>query len=1091
MSLQDRIRLESGLLRRKGGSRKGGITRRTGDRSYAPLSFAQERMWFMDQMSPDVPLYNVAWATRLIGAVDADALERALRRLGERNEVLRTVYEADEGLPRQHILPRPSIPLHRIDLPDGEGIGIRDRDAQATRIIEREALQGFDLTTDPVLRATLIRVAERDHMLLFVAHHIALDGWSRAIFHQELAAQYERELRGDESPMPEASVQYGDFAFWQRSEAQCEMIGSKLAYWRKKLDGLAPTLDLPIQQIDPERSTHEGSEIPFRIAPAVVDRLNTLARKHGATPFMVLATAVNVLLYRYTGETDLAIGTPVAGRTTTESESLVGLFVNTLVLRTDLRDGPSFEQAVERVRAVCLEAYEHQQVPFEQIVAALGKERVIDRPPIVQVMLAYRTFPSVPLQLAETSAEDVEIPMSTSKLDLSFELWNTDQGMCGRLIYATHRFPENKMKALAVHFVSLLEAGCRQPETGIAKLPMLSVEEREQVIYRWNESGTTPAAERLVHRLFERAVQAVPNKPAVICGSERLTYKELDDRANGIAEQLIRIGAQPNTLIGISMERSVDLIAGILGILKSGAAYLPLDAAFPAERLRFMLEDADVGILLSHSSVIDRLPSDGKRVLLVDKDLDNEAGAATKAVGCGTPDPEHLAYVMYTSGSSGNPKGVMVTHRNVVGLLNALQSVVGNGSTRVGTNVITYAFDTSVEEIFSPLCYGGTLHVVPYEITLDGHSLARYLLEHGINTAYVVPDLLGALAESFEQHGGCGSLSCLITGLAPKKQGVLQRLRDLAPDLRILNAYGPTEVTYGATAYEFTTAADPEQDVPIGKPFPGYQTYIVNEAMEPMPIGAVGELLIGGIGVARGYLNRPELTQERFLPNPFGSVSGERVYRTGDLVRYQEDGTIEFLGRSDSQVKVRGHRIELREIELAVEQHPQVASCHVEVFCLSAADVRLAAYVVPVPGEAVEASVLHAFAGSRLPGFMVPAAITLMQSFPLLPTGKIDKRSLPEPVWGLLSSQDLYAPPETELEAALVEIWQELLDVERLGVQDDFFALGGHSLLATRVLNRVEKAFGVRIPIRVLFEQPTIAGIAAYVCDETSTSEGG
>ena len=1085
-SLQDRIRLESGLLQRKSGSRQGGITRREGDRRFAPLSYAQERMWFMDQMLADVPVYNVAWATRLTGAVDADALEAALQRLGERHEVLRTVYEAEDGLLRQHILPQASIPLHRLELPDTE----EKRDAEAKRIIEREAQRRFDLTTDPVLRATLIRMAEQDHILLFVAHHIALDGWSRTIFHQELAEQYASELYGDGPPMPELPIQYGDFAFWQRSETQCELIESELAYWVEKLDGLAPTLDLPIERIDPERPTSEGGEISFRVPPAVVDRLRTLARKHGATPFMILATAVSVLLYRYTGEADLAIGTPVAGRTTTESESLVGLFVNTLVLRADLRDEPSFEQAVERVRAVCLEAYEHQHIPFEQIVAALGRERVIDRPPIVQVMLAYRTFPSTPLYLEGTSAEDVDILMSTSKLDLSFELWDTDQGMSGRLIYATHRFSENKMKSLARHFVSLLESGCRQPRTRIAKLPMLSVEEREQVICRWNESRADPPAEGSVHRLFEQAVQMVPDKAAVICGCHFLTYKELNDRANVIAAHLIGIGAQPNGLIGISMERSVDLIAGILGVLKSGAAYLPLDATFPAERLRFMLEDADVGILLSHSSVIDRLPSDGRRVLLVDRDLDG-ATAATATAEPETPNPEHLAYVMYTSGSSGRPKGVMVTHRNVVGLLNALQSVVGNGADRVGTNVITYAFDTSVDEIFSPLCYGGTLHVVPYEVTLDGHSLARYVLDHDINTAYVVPDLLGSLAESFEQHGGCGSLSCLITGLAPKKQGVLQRFRDLAPDLRILNAYGPTEVTYGATAYEFAQAADPEQDVPIGKPFPDYQVYIVNEAMEPMPIGTIGELLIGGVGVARGYLNRPELTQDRFLPNPFGSAPGERVYRTGDLVRYQEDGTIEFLGRNDSQVKVRGHRIELREIELAIERHPQVASCHVETATLSASDVRLAAYVVPLPGEAVEASALHAFAESELPGFMVPAALTLLEAFPLLPTGKIDTLALPDPVWGLLASQDMYVAPQTELEATLVDIWQELLKVDRIGVKDDFFALGGHSLLATRVLNRIEKAFGIRVPIRVLFEHPTVAGIAAYVRDETDTSKGG
>jgi len=1085
MPLDERIQLEAALLKRCGGKRKGGIPRRTGDRTTAPVSFAQERMWFMDQFSPGVPLYNVTWATRLAGAIDADALEAALLRLGERHEVLRTVYEADDGRPRQRILPQARIPLRRIDLDGGEGNEI----GRVEELLEREARCPFDLSADPILRATLIHLAERDHILLFVGHHIALDGWTRTILHRELAKQYAQCLRGEGALQPEPSIQYADFAAWQRSDAQREAIESELVYWKDKLEGLAPTLDLPIEIIDPDVAPRAGKQIPFRISTVVTEEIRTLARTQGATPFMVLAAAVFALLHRYTGETDFAIGTPVAGRTTTDAEALVGLFVNTLVLRADLAGEPSFEEAVKRVRTVCLEAYEHQEVPFEQIVASLGQERVMDRSPIVQWMLAYRTFPFDPLQLEGAKSEPVTILPSTSDLDLSLEFWDTEQGMCARLIYSTHRFPENRMKALAAHFVSLLVAGCRQPGTKIARLPMLSSEERERILVRWNEAKAPPAEESTVHRLFERAVREHPEKPAVVCGADRLTYTELNEWADRIAARLIRLGACPNELIGISMERSIDLVAGILGILKSGAAYLPLDVTFPVERLRFMMEDARVDIVLSQSGVIERLPIEERRVLLVDKDLPNDGAISPDARESGAPDPEHLAYVMYTSGSAGKPKGVMVTHRNVVGLLNALRPVVGDGSRRVGTSVITYAFDTSVDEIFSPLCYGGTLHVVPYDVTLDGHSLGQYLLDHDITTAYVVPDLLGALAETYEERGGCGALACLITGLAPKKQKLLQRLRDLSPQLRIVNAYGPTEVTYGATAYEFTTASDPEQDVPIGRPFPDYQVYIVNEALEPMPIGAIGELLIGGVGVSRGYLNRPELTRERFIPNPFGDGPEDPVYRTGDLVRCQEDGTIEFLGRNDSQVKIRGHRIELREIELAMERHPHVSSCHVGLFSLSAEDVRLAAYVVPEPEQAVDEPALHSFAESQLPGFMVPAAFTLLERFPLLPTGKIDKRSLPAPVWGRFAAQEDYAPAETELEALLVGIWQEVLRVDRVGIRDDFFALGGHSLLATRVLNRIEKACGIRIPIRELFERPTIAGIAAYLCSAMDPAE--
>ncbi|MFC2106156.1 amino acid adenylation domain-containing protein, partial [Candidatus Bipolaricaulota bacterium] len=593
--------------------------------------------------------------------------------------------------------------------------------------------------------------------------------------------------------------------------------------------------------------------------------------------------------------------------------------------------------------------------------------------------------------------------------------------------------------------------------------------------------------EKTIHRLFERAVAEAPHATAVVCGDDKFAYDELNNRAARVASYLRTLGVHTGGLVGISMHRSTDLIVGLLGILKAGAAYLPLDPHFPLDRLRFMVEDAAIEVLLTQSDLAARLPTDGIQTVRLDEvwpaiaQLD--PAPSIEAL------PDQLAYVIYTSGSTGKPKGVMVSHRNVVGFLNAYRGVVGVDRQRISTNVITYAFDTSVEEIFSPLCYGGTLHVVPYETTLDGCSLARYLLDHDINTAYIVPDLLSSVAEAFEEHGGCGELACLITGLAPKKQRILQRFRDISSTLKILNAYGPTEVTYGATAYEFDSATDPERDVPIGRPFSDYQIYIVNDMLEPVPIGVTGEILIGGVGVSRGYLNRPALTAERFIPNTFSTGATARVYRTGDLGRYQDDGTIEFLGRSDSQVKIRGHRIELREIELTVESHPQVTACHVTTCTLAEGDVRLAAYVARTGDQPGDEVALRKHLQHQLPSFMLPSAFVFLDDLPLLPTGKIDQRALPQPNWERAGLADRVVPPASKTEKKLAEIWKEVLKLERAGIHDSFFELGGHSLLAVRVISQIKNSLGVSVSVAQFFERPTVAELAALI--ESQQQAGG
>ena len=1056
-----------------------------GQSSY-PLSFAQERLWFLEQLHPGGPLYNVPWAVRLVGPLDVDVLQESLDTLIERHAVLRTTYHEKDGIPYQVVSESCSVPFRHIDL---RGSGNSKERLQ--HLLNEEAQRPFDLTTDCMLRAIVVRIGTSEHALLLVAHHIAVDGSSCRVLNRELGLLYETLRAGTEVDLPSLPMEYADYASWERDETRNSNMERELAYWRTKLEGLPPTLDLPTQSSPPIEDPSVGATVPVSIPGTIVARLRQRASELHVMPFMILVAGVMVTLYRYTGETDIAIGIPIEGRTRFDTERLVGMFVNTLVLRCDLSGQPSFAEVVQRVREVCLDAYDHQDVPFGRIVAALSPKRIKDRSPIIQVMLAYDDSSSDSLQFPGLDATPITVETDTSKFDLSFKLSETTEGTVGHLVYSQRMFSEVRMRALASHFVRLLETGVDESEQAIGRMPMLSARERERMIADWN-SSTAPIPEAgTVHGLFERAAAATPEATAVVCGDDSLTYGDLNERASHLAYYLRGLGVQADELVGISMHRSTDLIVGLLGILKAGAAYLPLDPRLPRERVRFMMEDAAVSILLTQSDLEANFATDGLRMVRLDSDWPTiaqlEPMPSTKTR------PENLAYVMYTSGSTGKPKGVMITHRNIAGYLNAFRHVAYTGPQRISTNVFTYTFDVSVEEMFTPLCYGGTLHVVPYEVTLDGRSLAQYVLDHGITTVNTVPDLLPSIAQTFEKYGGRNELACLITGLVPKKQRILQRFRDMSPSLRILNVYGPTETTCASTAYRFEFATNLEQDVPIGRPLANYQVYIVNDVLEPVPIGVTGEILIGGVGVSRGYLNRPDLTAERFIPNPFSTDAVDRVYRTGDLGRYMDDGTIEFLGRTDSQVKIRGHRIELREIELALESHSGITTCHVETNYLEEHDVRLVAYVVWIRDQVGKKNVLRRYLQERLPRYMIPSVFVFLDSLPLLPTGKIDRRALPQPEWSRLSSANRYVSPMSEIERAIAAAWEEVLKIDRVGITDSFFELGGHSLLALRLINRIEVAINVRIPIQILFSHPTIKALSEFVLKrmiaEEETSE--
>jgi len=1069
-TMDDRIAAETALLEQMQ-YRMTAIQPREAKEPTAPMSYAQQRMWFMEELTPDTPVFNVPWATRLIGSVDIPSLEQAIQRAVDRHGILRTVYRDTEGLASQTTLDAVQIPLQVEQVAD---------EALLESALFKEATRTFDLRNDPPLRATLFQVAAEEHVLLLVGHHIAMDGWSRSILSDEIAAHYRDCQMTAPSSLPTLPIQYADYTAWQQSAPAQEAMAAELSFWSRKLAGLDPTLELPISELDPNASPVDGDAVPFSLSAETVQELQGLARSYNATPFMVLAAGVYAILHRYSGRKDLLIGTPVAGRNRPELESLVGLFVNTLAIRATVEGEFTFAEMVARARDASLEAFEHQDVPFERIVAELGPERQLDRSPLVQIMLSYRTFPRGVLKLEGTEAEPIDVITETSKLDLSFDLWDTDDAIAGRVYFSKRRYRRTRIESLANHFVTLLSAAVRCPNDPIHRLPLLSESDRHMMLQTWNASATPPPDADTVHGLFERAAALSPEKPAVVYEDTQLTFDELNIRANQLAAWLRANGACADARIGVALHRSTDLAVALLGVLKSGAAYLPLDPAFPSARLEYMIDDSSTIAIITQPEIAFDLPAVDIPILSL-----TEAWYAGQAERMNVPSPavlpEHLAYVMYTSGSTGKPKGVMVEHRNAVGFLNSIRFVSPATPKRIGSNVITYAFDTSVEEIFATLCYGGTLHIVPYEISLDGRALAEFLLKHSVCSAYVVPDLLPGVAEVFKERGSCGNLRYLRTGLEPKKQRVLQAIRDVAPELQILNAYGPTEVTYGATAYVFESATDPDRDVPIGRPFPDYQTYIVNEVFEPVPIGVPGELLIGGVGVARGYLGRPELTNERFVPNPFETDKSMRLYRSGDAASYLDDGNIEFLGRQDRQVKIRGHRIELREVELALESHPEVVRCHAVVRKLAQDDVRLVAYITQRAAEESSLEDIEDRVRAFLPAYMVPSAIIVLDEFPLLPSGKIDPDALPTPTWRGPENQESSVAPRSETERMLATVWQEILQIDQVSVDEDFFSLGGHSLLATRMLNAIETACETRLTIRQLFNHPTIEALAVII----------
>jgi amino acid adenylation domain-containing protein/non-ribosomal peptide synthase protein (TIGR01720 family) len=1023
-----------------------------------PLSFAQERLWFLDRLEGPGALYVVPVALRIGGALDAAALERALGEIVRRHEALRTTFRAEGGAPVQVIAPFAGFPLPVDDLSALDGA---ERERRVRQAAAEDAARPFDLAAGPLFRARLLRLGADEHVLLMALHHAVADGWSLGVLHRELGALYGAFAGGGESPLPPLSVQYADYAVWQRAQLEGPALHRQLAYWRGRLAGAPALLELPTDHPRPAVQTYRGAREPVHFPPELLARLEALARREGATLYMVLLAAFQLLLARYSGGDDVVVGTPVAGRGRGETEGLIGLFVNTLVMRTELAGAADFRSLLRRVREATLGAYEHQELPFERLVQELQPERSLSHGPLFQVMLILQDAADADARLPGLRVRALEAASETSKFDLTLSLAAEADGLRGTLVYATDLFERATVARMLGHLRRTLEQVADDAGAGLDGLKLLGGAERRMVVEEWNRTAAAYPADACIHHLFQARAARTPDAPAVVHGTESLTYGELNARANRLAHHLLALGVGPETRVGIGVERGTGMVAAILAVLKAGGAYVPLDPAYPAERLAFTLRDADVAVVVTQESLRPVLPvPEGVRVVSVD--AEREAIAARPVDDPHTrATPRSLAYLIYTSGSTGVPKGVAIEHGSTVALL-SWASGIHTAEELSGVLLATsICFDLSVYELFLPLVRGGRVIVVENALALPAAPAAGEV--RLINT---VPSAIAALL----RNGGIPSTVTTVNLAGEPLRAELVDALYARGIQRVYDLYGPSEDTTYST-WTLRAAGGP---VTIGRPIANTQAYVLGAGMQPVPAGVVGELWLGGRGLARGYLGRPALTAERFVPDPF-SADGGRLYRTGDRARWRPDGTLEYLGRTDAQVKVRGYRIELGEIETALRRLPGVRDCTVLAREDAPGDRRLVAYVV----ADADAEALRAGLRATLPGYMVPGAFVALAALPLTPNGKLDRKALPAP--DSVVSAERYVAPRTPAEEVLAAVWAEVLGRERVGVEDGFFDLGGHSLLAVRMVSRIAEAFGVEPPLRAVFEDPTVARLARRI----------
>ena len=1028
-----------------------------------PVTFAQQRLLFLNQLDPSNTSYSVPWSIRVSGSLNATALERSLNEIVRRHEILRTTFDVVEGHPVQIVAPSMRVPLNLVDLTT-----VTDPEAEVQAAARNEALSPIDLKHGPMVRTTLLRLDEADYALLITTHHIAFDGWSRRILVTELAALYEAFCAGQPSPLPELPLQYADFAVWQRNHMQGETLANLLNYWKQQLSGSPTTLDLPTDRPRPAIQSYSGATANFTLSAKLKEDLIRLGRRSEATLFMTLLAGFKALLSRYSGQDDVVVGTPIANRNRAEVEGLIGLFANTLPLRTKLDGDPTFRELLARVKDTALGAYAHQDMPFERLVEELRPERSLGYNPMFQVVFSLQnahraTFELPGLKLRPLGA----LSNLTSKFDLSFFLFDAHDGLEGKVEYNTDLFDGATIDRMLSHFQILLEAAVANPEERVSKLPLLSSGERQQLLVEWNSTEAEYPKDSCLHELIAQQARQNPDRIAVQAGPHQLSYGSMHKRSNQLARYLQKRGVGLDVPVGLMVSRSTDLLVAILGILKAGGAYVPLDPIYPKDRIATILDDTHAPVLLTDQVLAETLPDSTSERVYIDTDWAAIANESTDdlpiSVGAA-----NLIYVLYTSGSTGKPKGAQIEHRNVVNFLFSMLRKPGLTAEDVWLAVTTLSFDFSVLELYLPLLVGAKVVLASREQAADPLELQALLAVSNATAMSATPATWRMLLESDWAGNPDLLLFCGGEALSPDLANqLLPRCREL------WNVYGPTETTVCSHLYQVKSVLN--QIAPIGLPNSNVSMYLLDSHGELVPIGVPGELYIGGAGVGRGYQNRPDLTAERFVANPFRPV--ERLYRSGDIASYLPDGNLRYHGRADFQVKIRGFRIELGEIESALASHSSVERAVVVVHEDRPGAKRLVAYVVPKPVQEIQPAELRIHLERNLPDYMVPSIFIMLNSLPVNANGKIDRRALPAPDWSTLATAEKTAPKDN-LELILVRIWERVLGVPNLGVEDNFFDLGGHSVLAVRLLSEVEKVVGRKVPLASLFRGSTVASLA-------------
>ncbi|HEY1137571.1 MAG TPA: amino acid adenylation domain-containing protein [Xanthomonadaceae bacterium] len=1065
LSAEKRALLMQRLARRSGATTQQDIGRRQRPERL-PLSSAQQRLWILDRLDPGNSVYNVTALTRLTGHLDVEAMERTLSEIVRRHESLRTVFVQDEEGPMQRVLPPSPMALIRHDL---TGLPADAREEAAHAVAKADATAPFDLQRGPMLRAHLIQLSDQDWLMSLSAHHIAIDGWSVGVIFRELTEMYPAFLAGEPSPLPELPLQYVDYTLWQRDEADGSAMRAHLDYWTERFRALPPVLDIPGDRPRPAVQSYRGGVHLHRLPAPLLEDMRQLSRREGATPFMVFLAAFQTLLYRYSGLDDIVVGVGNANRPRRELEALVGFFINTLPMRADLSGNPTFRELLAQVRTTTLDSYAHQDLPFERLLESVNVERRLSHNPLFQTMVFYQNFPDPGLHLPGLRLENVPVENAhsgTARADLSIFASEHDDGLRMLLEYATDLFDAETMQGFARHLETLLTAAVADPTRRIDEIAILPEDERRRMLVEWNDTARTLPEQATLHGLFEAQVARTPQAVAVVQGDTMVHYAELDAQAEAVAARLRAQGVGPGAMVGLYLERTPRTLAALLGVLKSGAAYVPLDPGFPRERIACMLEDAAAPVVIADGAIASQVPPGVHAMLHIEDALDGTGDGAAAVVSAGADD---TAYVLFTSGSTGRPKGVRVPHRATVNFLASMARAPGLGPDDTLCAITTLSFDIALLELMLPLTVGARVALADRATASEGEALARLLDRVDATVMQATPATWRMLLDAGWR--GRPGMRMLCGGEALPRE-LADRLLGCGGEL--WNVYGPTETTVWSTIDRVRPGTGA---VGIGRPIDNTEIYVVDARMQPVPAGVPGELLIGGLGVAQGYLDRPELTSEKFIADAFGTRAGGRLYRTGDLARWRRDGSLDVIGRIDHQVKLRGFRIELGEIESVLLARDDVAEAVVVCREDRPGDKRLVAYVVPAANAACDVAALRATARERLPEYMVPSAWMVLVCMPLTPNGKVDRRALPVPE-GNEVAEDSYVAPVTAEEIALAELWADVLGKPRVGLHDNFFDLGGHSLLANQLVSRMQKRFGGDIGLRMVFEAPTVAQFA-------------